>query len=70
MNTPEVGAALVLYDGIDNSGKVIGTFPLTAQVPVFNSLVGLAFATGLYAVTSRRVPGRHHRDLLLIAVPP
>ena len=52
VNTPASGATITVYDGIDNTGTVIGIYPATAAGMVALPSYGVAFVTGLYVVTA------------------
>lgn len=53
INTPQAGATAAVYDGVDNTGTLLGTFSLAAQ----NVLpIGWGFTTGLYIVTTGVTP--------------
>lgn len=53
INTGQSGATVKLYDGIDNSGTLLGTWSAAAQNSV---ALGWSFVTGLYAVTAGGSP--------------
>lgn len=56
INTPQAGASLKLYDGLDNTGTLLGTFSAAAAASFLMTLVGVSFATGLFAVTAGGTP--------------
>lgn len=53
VNTPQAGATAAVYDGTDNTGKLLGTFSLAAQGAI---PLGWSFTTGLYVVTAGVTP--------------
>jgi hypothetical protein len=56
VNTPEAGATATIYDGTDNTGKLLGTYPLTAAGPLNAPANGLPFSVGLFVVTAGGSP--------------
>lgn len=53
VNTPEAGATAAIYDGIDNSGTLLGTFSLAAQGAI---ALGYSVAVGIFVVTTGGTP--------------
>lgn len=56
VNTGGAGSAVTLYDGTDNTGPKIGTYSTAAQGGPVLPISGIAFTTGLYAVTAGGTP--------------
>lgn len=52
VNTGVAAATVTLYDGIDNTGAVIGIYSAAATVQLLAPMVGRGLVTGLYAVVS------------------
>lgn len=53
VNTPEAGATAAIYDGVDDTGTLLGTVSLAA---VGQISLGWAFATGLFIQTAGGSP--------------
>ncbi len=56
VNTPHAGATIAIYDGVDNTGTLIGTFSAAAAASFLCTVVGTSFKTGLFAVTAGGTP--------------
>jgi hypothetical protein len=55
VNTPIANATVTVYDGLDNTGAVLGVITLPADVtamPPATLLENIAYAVGLYVVTT------------------
>jgi hypothetical protein len=52
VNTGAAGATVTLYDGIDNTGTIIGVYSAAAVSELLAPMVGCALTKGLYAVVT------------------
>jgi hypothetical protein len=56
VNTGQSGASIKVYDGTDNTGRLIGTYSAVAVGGAAVPAGGLPFTTGLFVVTAGGSP--------------